>query len=829
QTLEVFDKLFYAPVCIDDKFQMMGMLDSGSMACTFNALPMPTPLPQEIMLIGCGGKATKPKCMYEVELKVYGERCLVHVLVVLGQRDDLIIGTNVIKFLMHRMKISDDYWRILSNSVSEPCSPCEQFLDVMANTCRWRGGDPPDRVGTVKLQRSVTLMARQEHLVWGRLPSNAVMSLGSTVIVEATSSRSMPRDILIGRVVTPLWGDWWVPLKVTNLSDKPVTLKRNRKLADVFPGLAVEDFDLLQGFSHASSVADLKQRLNAVGLDDINIDSCSVKDTVKEKLVQLLENYNDVFSKHALDCGEARGFVHRIRLIDERLFRLPYRRIPPAHYQKLRQVLSEMKEQGIIRKSVSEYASPLVLVWKKDGGLRIYLNFSSLLCYLDDLLVFAPEENVALERLEVVFQRLRDRNLKLSPKKYHLMRASIKFLDHIIDGNGVSVDPSKVEAIARLSKSDLMEEDGCTPSVRRIKSVLGMILYYQHFIPNCSSMAKPLFSLTAGQKRRAKVKTEARAGTYRKLKPTDWTSKCDDALYSLKESLLHCVVLAHPDFSLPLILSIDASLDGLGAVLSQIPGGEEKARPVAFTSKSLSNSQKRNPAHKLKFLALKWGVCEKFSHWLKGHTFTIWTDNNPLTYILTKAKLDVCEQRWVYVKTLMSYLHEAAQKTECFLQIRGKKKLADKWDPTVYTVEDRNLQTNIYKLIDEGGKSKTEGQEFAEDFLESDHSVCSRSDSNQNPSENEAVGGSDQVSDIEIEASSGNSDPQIGTVNDSHANRMPDTQSQIPTDTQGVRTRAGRIVKRVSRLIESMAQRPFYAQRVGSSVSRRSGSFLSLF
>lgn len=106
-----------------------------------------------------------------------------------------------------------------------------------------------------------------------------------------------------------------------------------------------------------------------------NIDTCSVKDAAREKLVQLLENYHDVFSKHALDCGEVSGFVHRIRLTDERPFRLPYRRVPPAHYQKLRQVLSEMEEQGIIRKSVSEYASPLVLVWKKDDGLRICTDF----------------------------------------------------------------------------------------------------------------------------------------------------------------------------------------------------------------------------------------------------------------------------------------------------------------------------------------------------------------------------------------------------------------------------------------------------------------------
>lgn len=78
-------------------------------------------------------------------------------------------------------------------------------------------------------------------------------------------------------------------------------------------------------------LADLKQRLKAVGLSDIDIDSCSVKDTVIEKLVQLLENYNDVFSKHTPDCGEVRDFVHCIRLIDEHPFRLPYRRVPPGH------------------------------------------------------------------------------------------------------------------------------------------------------------------------------------------------------------------------------------------------------------------------------------------------------------------------------------------------------------------------------------------------------------------------------------------------------------------------------------------------------------------
>lgn len=60
--------------------------------------------------MGCDGKLTKPKHIYEVEMKVYEESCIVPVLVVPGQQDDLIIGTNVIKFLMHQLENSDDYW-----------------------------------------------------------------------------------------------------------------------------------------------------------------------------------------------------------------------------------------------------------------------------------------------------------------------------------------------------------------------------------------------------------------------------------------------------------------------------------------------------------------------------------------------------------------------------------------------------------------------------------------------------------------------------------------------------------------------------------------------
>lgn len=249
-------------------------------------------------------------------------------------------------------------------------------------------------------------------------------------------------------------------------------------------------------------------------------------------------------------------------------------------------------------------------------------NFISLLCYLDDLLVFGPNEQIALERLEMVFSRLKKNNLKLAPKKCHFLRRSVKFLGHVISETGVQTDPGKVEAINQVQVSDLMDSDGVTASQKKIRSFLGMVLYYQHFIEDCSTKARPLFKLLSEQKiggktRRKKMHANKRSSQV-KLSEDDWTFECQDAFDTLKHDLSHSVTLPHPDFEKPFILAVDASFDGIGDVLSQLQHGEEVARPVAFASRTLSKSQLNYPAHRLEFLALKWAICDKFSHWLKG-------------------------------------------------------------------------------------------------------------------------------------------------------------------------------------------------------------------
>lgn len=69
---------------------------------------------EKIMLIGFGGKQTHPKCIYDLTLTVYGVKCVVHILVISSQSDEFIIGSNVLKCVIHVMKSNDDYWKFVS-------------------------------------------------------------------------------------------------------------------------------------------------------------------------------------------------------------------------------------------------------------------------------------------------------------------------------------------------------------------------------------------------------------------------------------------------------------------------------------------------------------------------------------------------------------------------------------------------------------------------------------------------------------------------------------------------------------------------------------------
>lgn len=106
-------------------------------------------------------------------------------------------------------------------------------------------------------------------------------------------------------------------------------------------------------------------------------------------------------------------------------------------------------------------------------------------------------------------------------------------------------------------------------------------------------------------------------------------------------------MLGYADFTKPFYVEIDASHQGLGAILSQ--EGKGGRRPIAYASRGLRPSERNiedYSAMKLELLALKWAVTEKFREYLLGHKFIVVTDNNPLSHLQT-AKFGAIEQRWV--------------------------------------------------------------------------------------------------------------------------------------------------------------------------------------
>ena len=257
------------------------------------------------------------------------------------------------------------------------------------------------------------------------------------------------------------------------------------------------------------------------------------------------------------------------------------------------------------------------------------LNMNWCIVYLDDIIIFSDTKEEHLNRLEAVFQKLSAAGLKLKPSKCFFFREEIEYLGHVVSGKGISTNPKKIEAVSKWP----------TPkTVYDVRSFLGFVGYYRRFIKNFSRITKPIREVITGLENQSKRSAKK---TY-----IEWSDAADVAFEHLKAMCVSTPILAYPDYQLPFTLHIDSSTDGLGAVLYQKQDG--KLRVIAYASRSVSKAESNYPAHKLEFLALKWAVCEKFHEYLYGSkSFEVFTDNNPLTYVLTSAKLDACGQRWV--------------------------------------------------------------------------------------------------------------------------------------------------------------------------------------
>ncbi len=250
---------------------------------------------------------------------------------------------------------------------------------------------------------------------------------------------------------------------------------------------------------------------------------------------------------------------------------------------------------------------------------------NGIVMYLDDVLVYGATISEVIDRLQVVFTRLQKHGLKLNAKKCHFFQDQVLFLGHNVSAKGIECDNSKVKAVI----------DFPTPSSdRELRQFLGLASYLRRFIKGFANIAGPLHSILGATRKCKKSKA---------VKPIDtrefvskWDQTCDTAFNKIKIALTSPPTLSFPDFSQPFILEIDASIQGLGAVLLQKQDGKRKV--IAYASRKLRASEQTMTNYssmKLEFLALHWAVTKKFKDILYGSEFVILTDNSPLSKIMT--------------------------------------------------------------------------------------------------------------------------------------------------------------------------------------------------
>lgn len=228
----------------------------------------------------------------------------------------------------------------------------------------------------------------------------------------------------------------------------------------------------------------------------------------------------------------------------------------------------------------------------------------------DDLLVYGSgdsyEEAVVNhdQHLISLLDRCRERNLKLNKSKLRFKQKSVKYNGHILTTEGMLPDPAKVEAITEMPRPRDKAE------VRRL---LGMVNYLGKFLQQLSDVSEPLRNLT-----KEGVKFI-------------WSQVHEDTFNKLKRMISQPPVLQYYDLDEEITLETDASDYGLGAVLLQ------KGRPVAFASRTLTQSEKRYSQIEKECLSIVFG-CTRFDHYLHGRKkIKALTDHKPLETILAKS------------------------------------------------------------------------------------------------------------------------------------------------------------------------------------------------
>lgn len=244
---------------------------------------------------------------------------------------------------------------------------------------------------------------------------------------------------------------------------------------------------------------------------------------------------------------------------------------------------------------------------------EVLADIPGVFAYQDDVVVFSKTRKEHYLTLREVLQRFNEYGVIINAQKCGLAKERISILGYEVDENGIKPSKEKLDIINNLEKPST--ED-------KLHTFVGIVNYYNRFIPACSLMLAPLYKLFS-QKKKCK-------------KEIKWTEEADRS-FELAKKALNEVCLAHPDTTKELSVMIDASDYGIGGVIQQLEEGNW--RPIQYFARKLSKTETKYSTFGRELLAAFASV-KKFRHHIEGRQFTLFTDHKPLVAAIEKPHLN---------------------------------------------------------------------------------------------------------------------------------------------------------------------------------------------
>ncbi|PNX85597.1 retrotransposon-related protein, partial [Trifolium pratense] len=312
-----------------------------------------------------------------------------------------------------------------------------------------------------------------------------------------------------------------------------------------------------------------------------------------------------VFSKIDLKSG-----YHQIRMHEADIEKTAFR-THNGHYEYLVMPFGLMNAPATFQATMNDIFRPY---------LRKFV-----LVFFDDILIYSRDVKEHKIHLKMVLSVLIENCFVANKAKCKFGSSQIEYLGHIISGEGVAVDPNKVQCVLDWPKPK---------NVKGVRGFLGLTGYYRKFIKNYGKIAKPLTELT-------------------KKDNFHWGVEAEKAFIEMKQIMTSSPVLILPNFDIPFEVECDAAGRGLGAVLMQ------QKQPIAYFSKALSEGNLAKSVYEKELMALVLSV-QHWRHYLLGREFIVYTDHKSLKHFLQQKVSSPDQQCWL--AKLLGYQFEVRYK-----------------------------------------------------------------------------------------------------------------------------------------------------------------------